>query len=68
MSAESSKQKSNIRMNQTGSEGKRSHNSRSGPGLGTGITSASRSTAEQIIKHALILQLLKRVYTVITYQ
>lgn len=68
MSAENSKQKSGIRMNQIGSEQERSHSRRSVPGSATGITLGNRSTAEQIIMYAPILQLFKRVYFVITYQ
>lgn len=55
MRVEGSKQKSNIRMNQTGLEDERSPGSRCVPGSGTGITSGRMSTAEQTIKYALIL-------------
>lgn len=68
MSAESSKQKLSIRMNQTGTEEKRSYSNRSVPGSGPGIILGNRNTAEQIIKHAPILQVFKRVYIMITNQ
>lgn len=73
MSAESSKQKSGIKMNQTCLEEREewSHSSRSvpGSGTGTGFTTGSRRTEEQTIKYALIIQFFKRVYiTVIIHQ